>query len=428
MRFLLVAYGIFLPFQWALQPVAGIDLAGSRVATLIIGIYWCTFSLFRKKVWLPRGLAVLFFCSFLFVAACSLVWAENGIFAVRKVLFLLSFAPLFFVAASWLQERPKEIFLVVRALVLGAFAMSIVALVLFFLQFVFGVANVFSVLTSSILPVFLGTSFGQAVASYPSLLVNISGHTLLRASGVFPDPHMLSYYMGMAIPLAIYSAYKKRNIFWLVVVGTLLLADLLSFSRGGYIGLVAGLGVFALPLGTRLFTGDFWKTSRRRIVAVGLVAIVAGSIFSPLGGRIQSIFSQQDGSNIERLRLWQEALGHISTRPFLGVGLGNYPLLVKPGVSYREPIYAHNLYLDITLELGVLGLLCFLGLCGSILWRLGKIYTTTGDAFPLALLASLTVFLGHSFFETPLFSVHILSLLFLLFAIGVSYQYDEAHS
>ncbi|MBP7061121.1 MAG: O-antigen ligase family protein, partial [Candidatus Moranbacteria bacterium] len=319
-------------------------------------------------------------------------------------------------------------FLVVRALVLGAFAMSIVALVLFFLQFVFGVANVFSVLTSSILPVFLGTSFGQAVASYPSLLVNISGHTLLRASGVFPDPHMFSYYMGMAIPLAIYSAYKKRNIFWLVVVGTLLLADLLSFSRGGYIGLVAGLGVFALPLGTRLFTGDFWKTSRRRIVAVGLVAIVAGSIFSPLGGRIQSIFSQQDGSNIERLRLWQEALGHISTRPFLGVGLGNYPLLVKPGVSYREPIYAHNLYLDITLELGVLGLLCFLGLCGSILWRLGKIYTTTGDAFPLALLASLTVFLGHSFFETPLFSVHILSLLFLLFAIGVSYQYDEAHS
>jgi hypothetical protein len=41
---------------------------------------------------------------------------------------------------------------------------------------------------------------------------------------------------------------------------------------------------------------------------------------------------------------------------------------------------------------------------------------------------SLIIFLAHAFFETPLFSVHILPLLLLLLTLGVSYKHDTTHA
>ena len=427
MRWLFPLYALLLPFQFALSPVEGVDLALIRIAALGIGAYWLAFSLARRKLFLPSGATVLFFLAFLVFAMSSALWAENSTFALRKGVFLLSFAPLFFVAASWFKESKACILDTTKAFVVGAFILGLGAVGLFFLQFFVGVGNIVAVLTGSILPFFLGTTFGQAVADYPSLLVNISGTTLLRASGIFPDPHMFSYYMGMAFPLALFLAYSetKQRRFWLAVSALLFLADLFSFSRGGYVGLLLGVGVLILSFWHGF---SFWRTRQWGFFALGTLVLVVALFGTPFGARLTSIFSQGDGSNVERLRLWKEAVVHITERPLLGVGVGNYPLLVKPGAPYREPIYAHNLYLDLALEVGIVGLLFFCATLLSVFWRLGSIYAVTRDFFPLALIASLTVFVGHSFFETPLFSVHILSALLLLLAIGVSYRHDQTPS
>ncbi len=423
MKSFLAAYFLVLPFQWALSPAPGVDLAVMRVATLLGVLFWLAWGLFQRKVFVPTGWGSVFWLCFLFFSTLSYFWATEQSFALRKILFLLNFAPIFFLVCTWLQQSYQERFFVIRAYVMGASLLAVVGIVLFLSQFLFGVEAVFAVLTQNILPFFLGDTFAQVVATYPSLLVNISGVTLLRASGVFPDPHMFAYYVGMAFPIACALVYheKTRRGQWFTLSAILLLAHLLSFSRGGYVGLLAAtLFVLLMVLfqARRVY-------GRSILIAIALSGIVILGAFSPFGDRFTSIFSQEDGSNKERIRLWQEAGVYIGENPFFGVGLGNYATTVRPGVGYREPIYAHNVYLDIALEGGLVSLAFFLGVFGVAFLRLKRVFVAVQDPMALALMATLVVFLGHSLFETPLFSVHVLPATLFLLALGVSYRYDR---
>ncbi|MFZ2187270.1 MAG: O-antigen ligase family protein [Candidatus Moraniibacteriota bacterium] len=406
-----------LPFQFALHPAAGVDLALARVLAVGMFLAWGARSLLRKNIILPRPQAFFFFSSYLAWAVVSIVWAGNTDWALRKVLFLLSFMPLFIVFVAVLGEtsfREKAI----KAFGYGAFLSAFLALAQFFCQFVFGVGATFTFWVREVLPFFLGPNFSAAVADYPSLLVNISGSTLMRAIGVFPDPHMFSFFLGMSLPLtlalAVRSAPGKRHV-WVIGAGMIFLADLLTFSRGGYIGLIFGMSAFFFPLLAQS------AQRKKQLSHIGLGALfVCGVVFlSPVGARLFSSFSRSDGSNVERLRLWQESAVFIVEHPVLGAGLGNYPLAVKPSASYREPIYAHNLYLDVASELGLVGLFFFSGLLVLGILSAWQKWQGEHDIFALAFCSSLILFSVHSFFETPLFSVHVLPSLFFLIAASI---------
>lgn len=416
MLMLVAFYFWILPFQWALSPAEGIDLALSRVLAACIVIAWIAIGLARRRLTIDFSPQAFFLASFLFIVTMSSLWAENSGWAARKIVFLWTFLPLFAAFSSVLREdgaREK----ILKALVWGAALAGSIGIGQFFLQFPLGIGKTFVLWTVQILPFFLGEAFGGSVAAYPSLLVNISGATVMRASAFFPDPHMFSLYAGMVFPLALAFFLRdreKRRSPYFIPVLVLFLADLLSFSRGGYLALGAGLAVFAgslLPPSIR--------NTRRTAAAIALFAAVsAGIFFSPFGARLLSSFSLQDGSNSERLRLWQETAGHIVQRPLLGTGIGNYPLLVKPSASYREPIYAHNLFLDIAVETGIIGLFFFLGFLSVSFWKAWQAWRRSQDIFALALLASLVIFSAHALFETPIFSVQVLPVFLLVAAVA----------
>jgi O-antigen ligase len=200
-----------------------------------------------------------------------------------------------------------------------------------------------------------------------------------------------------------------------VCAAIIFVADLLTFSRGGYVGLIFGVGTFFLLL---IFRNAEWEKQLIKIGAGGIVIVAI--LISPLGTRLFSSFSSDDGSKIERVRLWQEAIELIALRPIIGAGLGNYPLLVKPSADYREPFYAHNLFLDIALETGIVGFFFFLSFLFYAIVSAWRKWRQGGSLFALALLSSLIVFSAHSFFETPLFSVHILPIFLLLMAASLA--------
>lgn len=416
---LIIFFIFFLPFQFALQPSAEIDLASVRVLATGIFLWWSAESFFKKNFILPRSLPLFFFTAFLFWASSSFLWAENSLWAWRKILFLLSFFPLFLVFfATFRDQRSRE--KIFTALVSGATLAALVALLQFFSQWWLGMERVWAFWTREVLPFFLGSAFSETVANYSSLLVNISGATVLRASGFFPDPHIAALFFGMSLPITFWlvgeSAGARRK-YWCLCAMIILLADLFTFSRGGYVGLIFGASVFFLAL---LLRGMEWKKQFIKISLGGLV--IAAILASPVGVRLLSIFASDDGSKIERVRLWREAVELAALRPLIGVGLGNYPLVVKPSANYREPFYAHNLFLDVALETGLIGFLFFatlLFLGGLYAW---KKWRRDRDLFALALLSSLIIFFAHSFFETPLFSVHILPIFLLLMAGSVSLE------
>ncbi|NTW26708.1 MAG: O-antigen ligase family protein [Candidatus Moranbacteria bacterium] len=411
----LVVFCALLPFQFALNPAPGFDLAMIRVlipAFFLILI----FSLFKNKRCPTVNKDYWLLIVFLFLATLSLFFSHNLFWSLRKLLFLFSIFPIYFIASSLLNNQSRQRS-AIMALVSGATALAIVAILQFLAQFVFGINPVYNFLAHSFAPFFLGNSFAQSVLAYPSWLVNVGGITYMRATAIFPDPHMLSYYFGMLLPWSIilWTTSKKYSHWFLISSVLLFVADICTFTRGGYLALIAGALVI-LPLVSK----SELKKILGAIVVTAFLFIITPS--SPVTGRLTSSFDVKEGSNQGRLSNWQQALFIITQNPF-GVGIGMYSLAVNPDADYREPIYAHNLYLDIAAELGTPALIIFITLLTfslTLFWKAAKI-----NPFFIAGVASLTIFSIHSMVETPLYSVHILTIFLIILALSFSVQNNE---
>ena len=150
-----------------------------------------------------------------------------------------------------------------------------------------------------------------------------------------------------------------RWLWWLMVA-----AVGLSFSRGAYLGLLAG-GIF--------FAVIFLK--RSGVLGKALVALAAIFVLififnsNIITQRLVSSFNLKEGSNAERYKNWIQAAEMIQDYPLGGVGLGNYARTVDPTAVDRSSIYAHNLFLDIAAETGILNAIVFLFLILISVWR-----------------------------------------------------------
>lgn len=413
--------GLFLfllPFQFALSPFEGVDLPFSRVLAPVLFCIWLAEGLAYRRVSIPWSWTGAGLFSFLAVALVSVIFAEEPSWAWRRASFLLSYLPLYLVFSSLMRDAGTDgAWRLSRSFVTGAFGAAVVALAVSVSQVIVGVPVAFHAWVDRVLPFFLGPGFSKAVASYPSLLAEIGGHTVLRTTAFFPDPHMFSFYMGLAFPLSIglaftlrKNAYPYRYVVFAIIIFA---ADILAFSRGGYVGLMTGLIVALVSLSKR---GVTIRTALASSVLVGIVAFSLVSV-NPVRNRLLSSLQMDEGSNAARLELYQDAIGHILSEP-AGFGLGNYPLAVKPTALYREPIYAHNLFLDIATEAGIFASLAFFLAVGSAFSRLYGAPLNTG-AWAAAL--SLSVFFGHALFETPLYSVHVFPALLFFLALPDAY-------
>src|SRR5690606_28088448 len=115
--------------------------------------------------------------------------------------FLLNFFLLLFPLIALLEE-PSARQRLAQALAIGAALSGVVGLAQFMSQFFVGVPAAYAFWISEVLPPFLGSAFSETVRTYPSLLANISGATYMRASALFPDPHLFGLYTAMGAALA----------------------------------------------------------------------------------------------------------------------------------------------------------------------------------------------------------------------------------
>jgi O-antigen ligase len=410
---ILTIFFFLLPFQFALNPAAGIDLAFARIFIVIFFLVWIMVSFKNRLLKIPFGLSALCLYSFIFICFFSLFFAQNSNWFFRKFIFLMSIFPIFLFAQVILstKERTKR---AVSFLVSGAALLSLVGIIQFISQFIFGIDALSSFWSKTISPFFLGNTFSTQVNQYPSWLVNIGGKTYMRAIGFFPDPHMLAFFLGLIFPWSVALSIQKNKGRWIYIIFSFLIitCDILTFSRGGYLGLFFGL-IF-------LFFLIFKKNIK--IFAILLLLTTTFLFFTknPATTRLFSTFNLEEGSNNSRILIWKEGLSVLKKNP-LGVGLGNYPLEVKPSANYREPIYAHMLYLDIAVEVGILGLLFWIAF---IVFLIFDFYDKAKkDPFYLAGIFSIIIFSAHALVENPLFSIHVLTLFLILSSIGAKKKY-----
>jgi len=209
---LLLALSLYLPFQIALNPSEGFDVASIRVIIIILFLIWLARGLKKKKINFPLNIPTLLIISFIFLSLFSLFFSTNLDWSGRKILFFLSIFPIYFVAASVLNNREK-ILKITKYLVLGGSLAAFLGIIQFFSQFVFGLKPIYQFWADYLAVPFLGRTFSQAVLQNPSWLVNISGETYFRATSTFPDPHMFSFFLGLLFLLRRYKKNLKRLFF-----------------------------------------------------------------------------------------------------------------------------------------------------------------------------------------------------------------------
>lgn len=415
---------VFMPFQFALNIAPGFDVAILRVIIISLFVFIVVKSLTEQKLVIPTDQQSLLLIAFFMVNAFSLFFTNNLAFGIRKILFLASIFPLYFILSYQLNndQADKKLIKFAKCLVWGGFLSFVFGLIIFLGQFVFGIDALIG-FYEKIGPLFWGQSFSESVLNYQSFLVNVGGADYFRMVSLFPDPHNFSLFAGMIsfLSLALYIFFrenKKPTINFYGIISLMgFVAVFLSFSRAAYIALIASLLIFA-TLGFKNIFSQKIKT----FLLLGIVFLAMISVLSPVTGRFLDIFSREDGSNIGRVQILKDGLNIFKDNILFGVGIGNAPLHYNEDIEYRNPTNSHNTYLEIAIENGILGLVLWIGLILGMIIRLVIMsLSRVGDgqeSMVLGVVCASAFFAIHSLFEVFLYSPINLSVLMILMALG----------
>ncbi|MCS7324915.1 MAG: O-antigen ligase family protein, partial [Anaerolineae bacterium] len=234
--------------------------------------------------------------------------------------------------------------------------------------------------------------FYQAVlrGTGPDEFLFVGSLARYRAYGSFEQPNPFGGFMGLVWPVALgvsVGALRQRR--WFVGASALLVAVgsiyalIASGSRGAFVGAAAAalaLVLVALP------RPQVWALAALTIL-LALYGFDRLNLPASIEAQVQAYMPNGEldvrnaqvtpftFSTIERLAHWQAALRMIEASPWLGVGLGNYAAAYPRFrlLPWENPLgHAHNYYLNVFAEGGVLGLLTYLAFWVAtiaITWR-----------------------------------------------------------
>lgn len=161
---------------------------------------------------------------------------------------------------------------------------------------------------------------------------------------------------------------RSQGIGWLVTAGIVL-----ALTRSATVVLV-GLVVLA-ALGFATWARRVGPERRRRVylVAAGAAAASVALLLVAWNALLDLLGKSEDLTG--RLDIWESVIGLATERPWFGWGwIGYWQPWVEPfdGLAVRngvEYLQAHNAWLDVWLQLGVVGLVAFASIVVGALWR-----------------------------------------------------------
>lgn len=243
----------------------------------------------------------------------------------------------------------------------------------------------------------------EAVNDYRLGLMTVEGYRVGgRGGGIFGNSNDMALFLVTIVPIAIAlllsSRGLARKILFAAAALLMVFAIVLTYSRGGFIGLLVALTFFA------------WKAGRRRRLGIVIAGFLIVALFMAAvpsyALRLASILipsldpvGSSGARSGELLRSLVVAIRH----PIFGIGMGNY----APEMSHRG-LVTHNSYTQVAAEMGVAALLCYTLFIVTPLRKLGQIarqaFGAKADSdfyyLSLGLQASLIGYLVCSFFAS----------------------------
>ena len=227
----------------------------------------------------------------------------------------------------------------------------------------------------------------------------------VRIYSTLENPNLLGGFLLPTLPLALVALLRWRGIgqrlFALAALLFGLVALVLTYSRGAWMGMVAALGALTLLLIWRRIRSWplFWRRTLPLLLVIGAAALLVVLVtqVEPLRVRVMSLMAgREDSSNNFRMNVWTSVLEMIQDRPWIGIGPGNTAFnLIYPNYQQAKfnALSAYSIPLEWAVEAGIPGLLVGIGLFFCAL-RTGLSQWRSQGPLVLPSLAAVGVFVG----------------------------------
>jgi O-antigen ligase len=326
----------------------------------------------RRKLSLPVGSPVLWAAAYATWAVASGLWTVS-LDSTGFLLASLGIAVVYMLAFATLTDSERELKRVLVAVSAAAIAIGVLAILSFALN----------------------------------LPLDLHGG---RSEGGTGDANLFAAYQIAALPLVLALASEvapglARFFLYggaVVIIGSVFTA----VSRGGLVTMLAVAMLMVLFPARAIF-----RSGQQKIVVLLVVLVVGFIALRATSTELTARLSDKTGSG--RVYEWQAAWLSVHQRPVLGLGYGGFPprsrelLHQVPGVDLEQfdlgprGEAVHNVYLGSLTELGIPGLVLFVGLLvstGRTLWlaavsarRAGRWFLMRASNALLVSLASLCV-------------------------------------
>ncbi len=384
--------------------------------------------------------------------AVAAYWVLNTISASKKE--KLSITPIhILVFLYWCVAAIATAFSPVKSAALNGLVTLTIYLILFALaaQILRSPRLYNWIITSYLLTALVVSSYGvrqeffgvQQLATWNDPTSPLANET--RVYSYLGNPNLLGGYLLPAIALSIAAVFIWRGPIQKTLAVTMVFinSSCLYFtgSRGAWLAMIVLIGVMLL-----LFY-YWWREYLPRFWQIWLLPLVFGSLaglfilafisLEPLRIRVMSIFAGRgDSSNNFRINVWQACFKIIEDYPIIGIGPGHdaFNKIYPRYMDSRYPaLSAYSIYLEHIVEMGYIGLGCFIWLLvvtfnhgiGQLI-RLRQSKNKRG-IYLIAAVAAIASLAFHGFVDTVWYRPQINTLWWLSLAIIASF-YDDINT
>ena len=237
----------------------------------------------------------------------------------------------------------------------------------------------------------------------------------MRVYSTFENPNVYGEYLILAIPIIVGLLWTEKGIFkklfWLGSLGVTMLALALTFSRGCWLGIILAIGLLAIMID-------------RRFILLGIVALLFLPFVLPesIINRFLSIGNMGDSSTSYRVYIWLGTLAMLADYWFSGIGLGITSFnTIYPIYSYNNisAPHSHNLYLQLVVEFGIVGLIIFLGMLYNFYKETIISICKKKNILTSSLIAGVSGFMLQSMFDHTWYNYRVVLIFWIIIAFGL---------
>ncbi len=241
----------------------------------------------------------------------------------------------------------------------------------------------------------------------------------MRIYSTLGNPNVLGEYILLALPAAIGLMWTRKKAYSKIVyagISALMFGALiLTFSRGCWLGIMLAAAIFIT-----FAAGKLWGLS---LIALPVLPMV---LPESIINRFTSIGNMEDSSTSYRVYIWMGTLAMIRDFWISGIGMGQEAFTqVYPFYSYNGIVapHSHNLFLQILVESGVVGIAVFLIVVVLFLRRMMTGYQLGGKGNPIstmitALSAGVCGFLAQGMFDNCFYNYRVMLVFWCVLALG----------